>query len=48
MNARQFARVCKEAGLLKPMGSLDPMTADVIFVQCKISGDRNMSYKVTL
>lgn len=46
MNARQFSRLCKDAGILKPSGSLEAITADVIFAQCKLAGERNMSFKV--
>ena len=46
MNARQFSRFCREAGILKPAGGLEAITADVIFAQCKIPGDRNINFKV--
>jgi len=46
MNSRQFLRMCKDARLLKPAGTMEPITADVIFAQCKLANDRNMSYKV--
>jgi len=35
-----------QVGLLKPVGGLEPITADVIFAQCKIASDRSINYKV--
>ena len=46
MNSRQFLRLCKEAGFMQPSGQLEQMTVDVIFAQCKVAGDRSISFKV--
>ena len=46
MNARQFLRLCRDSGLVKPAGALEAITADVIFTQCKLPGDRSITFKV--
>lgn len=46
LNARQFQRLCKDGGVLKPAGRLEPMTADIVFAQCKAAGERSLRYKV--
>lgn len=33
--------------MLKPDGQAEPITAEVVFAQCKLPGDRSMNFKVS-
>ncbi|KAK9820579.1 hypothetical protein WJX72_011882 [[Myrmecia] bisecta] len=45
MNNWQYAHLCKDAGLVEPEGNLSATTIDVIFANCKPTGERHLAYR---